>query len=596
MLYSDSTAGLSMEMSLSSALACPPQGVFPEPTQGCFLFGGVGNAAWSLTHVNCTGAASSMVPAKDAHLCFDGSSFACSYLTVKNCQGSQTFWSNRAGSLDYATFCGNVVHSTQSIVGAYEAGFALSHCDFWGNAGTLFGFRSTKSTAPFRLSGCRFTDPGPGIASNLWVDEGSNLFGDSDMTTMPMPALNTEMCPGAGVPFASATLDASSSPLPSSSPRPPQTPVASLPPTQTPVASRVKTAAATDSPCPTSSPVIAGCDQVSDLTTRYVQETVCLEIIRCFFADLSANQYTDPGAILARGFAFTGIIECTFSHCVSVTGSGGAVAIGSDRNVVDRTCGSRCSCFEFGQFIAFFPPTGGQPQTARLHLSSTVECAPASDVDAIGPRMGAIDFWGAPQESVQYTNFTSCFLHPDYGGTGTAFELDGCGRAIVTFLTVANCSGNVAIDNKETEDGSRIEYANFYDNVLPNAEYSLIQSISYGLSLSNCVFSGNILEGQILGFTGTINTRFQVYDCVFSGAFPSSSGVSIMTGTRNQQNAQTASIPLPQLGTGLCPQAGFVPTPSQSPEGTETRSPRKTDLATRSRGCGVGLYQRRRAL
>jgi hypothetical protein len=293
--------------------------------------------------------------------------------------------------------------------------------------------------------------------------------------------------------------------------------------------------------------------------------------------DLSEEELSGA-AILSFGFAFTGIIECTFSRCVSYNGDGGAVWLGTYQMVVDRCCGRGCSCFERGQFMGFENPlgTGTATVTARVHLSSALECAPQSDLDDIGPWVGGIYFSIIAEATVQYANFTACFLTAYWGGTGTAICLAESGTATLTFLTVAECSGGVAIDNDERADGSRIDYANFYANVVPGDAIPLIQSASYGLSLLNCVFHGNELDGQILGFTETIEIPFRVYGCVFSGSFPSSAGVELMTGANNKENVETASIRLPQLSTGLCQHAESVPTPSQSPRPSAAMTPVET--------------------
>jgi hypothetical protein len=239
---------------------------------------------------------------------------------------------------------------------------------------------------------------------------------------------------------------------------------------------------------------------------------------------------------------------------------------------VDRCCGIRCSAFTYGQFVAFVGPGDDPEVEAYYQLCSALECAPASDYDTVEPWMGSVDIWGVLDTSVVYSNFSYCCLHPEYGGTGTAIDLDHGGDAALAYLNVVNCSGNAAIDNRDWVDSPMLWRANFYDNVLPNSEYSLIQSASFGFQVQECTFRGN--RGQLFGISDAPEIPFRVWDCVFSDSFPPSSEVVFLGGTGNRENTETASYDFPQLGT--CPPVPFVPLPSISTTPDATRSPTPT--------------------
>jgi hypothetical protein len=391
-----------------------------------------------------------------------------SYITVSKCTGDSAIEDGRGTSenadnsatVEYGNFYNNQLDSGEEggLIRLYQAPMALTACLFVGNtpAGQELWY-SYISSGRYTVTNCVFSGAIPD-SPNIF-NPGSGNVPNSVTASHRLPQFATSACSNAAdVPIPTLTPlrtpDASAAATETVSQSPPDTP------------SRSDIPSPSDTPRPTSTPHYPDCEQTSDLSARYVQTPSCVEVIRCVFQDLSDSGLTYDAvlygaAICATGsLDFTAAIECTFSTCVAYSGSGGAIASESTRTVVDRCCARACASYSAGQFVRVQPHADDVAADATVSFSTLVECAPASVLEVIWPRRGAIDFFALKNEWVQYTNFTSCFLSPLIGGTGTAVHLELCGVAVLSYLTVAQCSGNVAIDQYGGTSGSTIKYAN----------------------------------------------------------------------------------------------------------------------------------------
>jgi hypothetical protein len=101
------------------------------------------------------------------------------------------------------------------------------------------------------------------------------------------------------------------------------------------------------------------------------------------------------------------------------------------------------------------------------------------------------------------------------------------------------------------------------------------------MKVENCIFCDNSRDFRMDPGSGSIQKKFEVTNCVFSGNFASESGwVTFISG--NFANSVTASWAIHFTPTGYCPAWTTPRTVTMSPTETVSRSPDPTPTASRS--------------
>jgi hypothetical protein len=249
-----------------------------------------------------------------------------------------------------------------------------------------------------------------------------------------------------------------------------------------------------------------------------------------------------------------------------VQSAGGACDIISGELHFSRCCGVDCSTSTQGQFLR----ASNSAHDSCVTLCTFVTCGLAT-----GNAHGGLYYNGARRDLLEFLNFTSCTIASDQLGSAVYFAETG--PRVVSYITVSKCAGGSAIEDSRELDQSItvLEYTNFYNN---NHVSGLVEIYRGPIAVTSCVFFGNTPSGRELWYYYTPTATYTVTNCVFSGPIPSSPGL-FGPGSGNIANSVTASYPLPQFGTGACPNEADVPIPSLTP----TRTPGPTVAATATR-------------
>jgi hypothetical protein len=297
---------------------------------------------------------------------------------------------------------------------------------------------------------------------------------------------------------------------------------------------------------------------------RILRESGCLEVTNSFFSGLDADDQ-NGGAILARESDLF-VLDSTFYFCSA--SRGGAIDYGQSRIELIRSCFASTSAPVEGAAVNIWQCDGGfnLRQCIFVGCSGQDQCQGTVCVDAPSPPCTA-----------EILNFSRCSLPKSEIGRGFAFLFRSSASDFgLQFCGIDSCAGSTGIETDSSLKPA-IESCNFYGN---DASLSVLFGRTAGMRLKNCIFNSNFRD---LGMqTPAAANGFDILNCVFSGAQPAGSIISVTAD--NKWNTQTAANVIGPFDGVQCVRSGATPHPPRSPRPTLSRTP------TASRDCV--LYSR----
>jgi hypothetical protein len=274
---------------------------------------------------------------------------------------------------------------------------------------------------------------------------------------------------------------------------------------------------------------------------------------------------TDPGGAIQCSTACDFFVNGSVFICCSSCKTGGGADFSWVRTCFfTDCCFSRCYAQRTGNGVALSGPT-----EVSFTVVSLQQCAPIASFTTVG----GIQLGHAQIASTfSDVNFTDGYsripcISSDLRNMASSVEAVNvtCQR-----LNVANNTGEFGFYRALANRPWIIKSSNFYNNslvVLGNVNHFVTPKGS-GMTVESCIFSGNLRDigvGFDTDVNTTVNEKFLVINCVFSGAFPDSNAAKT---TDCRSNTVTESW---KITTRSCPvDTGLLPTP---PCGTEARTP-----------------------
>jgi hypothetical protein len=264
------------------------------------------------------------------------------------------------------------------------------------------------------------------------------------------------------------------------------------------------------------------------------------EVRDCYFASMSRMM---GGAVYLDGFSDIEMSDCSFHSCIATDPAfvtyGGACDLGSTRLSFTRCCGISCRSDNYGQFLFIIGTRVIGGLSASDHAISEVTALACGAEDC---RFGTLYLESPVSASFRDVNVTNCVvafqgaaLYAESGDqryTASYFHADGCSYADTI---VTNCR----------KDFPTLDHANFYNNA-PASNGSVLYGNHSGMSLRDCVFSGN--TGTLVY---TVGEKFDLDFCYFSNSAPSDSHARLGPGCVS--NSEAASYGVFAINTHDCP-------------------------------------------
>jgi hypothetical protein len=259
-------------------------------------------------------------------------------------------------------------------------------------------------------------------------------------------------------------------------------------------------------------------------------------------------------------------------------GSGGACDLRCSSVTISDCCAYDCSAFYYGQFMYM------DGNSAIVERTTLVNCGRRAGLPNCGDE-GGIEFGGGASADCRDLNFTDCKIWRDGAAiTGRS----GSSSLTIVRTTCLRCEARSIIHTGRSVLPT-VSFCNFYGCGILAAKDAIWWVLTglkngnteiAGLRVTNCIFNGNTANREI-GVQNS-NTKITIENCVFSGAFPSSSFIT-QIGTNNHESKTTDSHKLFAMNTHYCP-AIHLATPSDSPVTTPTHTPTRTPQPTRDPG------------
>jgi len=293
------------------------------------------------------------------------------------------------------------------------------------------------------------------------------------------------------------------------------------------------------------------------LTSR--QSSSCPAQFTCSecFVD-GASSSPNGGAIcLTSPSARLSVQRTTFCKCyvnaILSTMYGGAIYTeGIEMSMTQWCCAIGCQSNNSGNFADFYSTV----TTYDINDTNCVTCTGTYN----NQRRGTIPLQSNLTVTFKNMNFTSCRCGQEGSAISVLLPGSTFSCAYITFL---NDSGVSVVDSYQ-KGLPLVQFCSVLDNP---ASGGAIFGNSYGMDLQNCVFQGN---NKDLGMY-SVSSQFQLTNCIFGEAFPSSSWVTIVSGCAS--NTVTASIQMAHFHTAFCPAASPTASKSPSPTVSDTPSP-----------------------
>jgi hypothetical protein len=470
--------------------------------------------------------------------------YDCTVLNNIGTTGIQSSWTTAQPLIDKCNFYGNRFDSSRPdnsvLFYAVHAGMKITNCIFYDNT-ALFCIISSFGTL-FTLGNCVFSDSVPYAT----IFSGNYATIENSVTaSYPQVHMWTEKCP-------------TSSPTVTRSPAKTLSPAQTYAgPSPTPLASPVETLAQTPlssvSPIETPSPTQSWyCEVYDGVTSRVtVLCPFCVEVTNSLFHDTSST--SGGGISIWTSTAEVTINETTFHS--SRASFGGGIDYSGVLLSLSRCCLIRTVAFYYGTALEFLSGKG------FIDVNETIFFGCESDAGS--SCWGTIaDDLGVDTHYIQL-NFSFCDLGSlsdnGRGGDGAVFYLrSDSGIWNFSYSTILGCFGSSGIRSYSASH-CELSYCNIYDNII-SGESALIHCLTFGVVISQCIFSNNNCTALFVLDDFSDNSGFQILNCVFSSDIPD---ISIYDATNdNLFNTETQSFSFLHLNEKDCPT--ITPSPSDN--------------------------------
>jgi hypothetical protein len=463
-----------------------------------------------------------------------GSTLSLSWSTIlgnSGITGVHSLSTNEA-SISFCNFYDNAFSADYGVLWSANRGMSLDSCVFNNNTNE-FSLGGGTILGQYSVVRCVFSG---NLPSSDYYDVETENFVNTATVTLWLTHFATEYCPA-----ATPTALASGTPLASFSPAPSgtieQSPDASGTPEMSPLATPSE-----------SCDVVDGLDVTEPMD---IGNMVCLHVTHCVFFDLEADY--GGGLRVSTGRVY--VADSAFVQCSAEDNGGAIQEAGTASLRLVRCCIRETEAWSYGTAIDLRGGTGDK-SFSDTNFVATYEM----DEDAEGTIYTNI----ACSCTFLNLNFTECRLDSGNDGFGTAFRFNAAnGYWTFSFATVLANNGRNCIDDGISAMGL-VDSCNFYGNEL-SSSYGALYARSSGMNVTNCIFNGNTRD---IGRSGS-TAKFNVVDCIFSGALPSSAYLNFVSG--NVGTTVTASLFQPHFGTYYCP--AYAGTPRASPTPDSTLSP-----------------------